>query len=68
MRVLIAVHGFPPTHSAGAERRAERMAQWFHKQNHHVEVFTIESLTASETHFETRTQDGYTVHRLSYNI
>ncbi len=68
MHVLIAVHGFPPTHSAGAERRAERMAQWFHQQNHHVEIFTIESLTTLETHLETRIQDGFTVHRLSYNI
>ena len=67
MRVLIAVHGFPPTHSAGAERRAERMAHWFQKQNHHVEVFAIESLSATETRLESRTQDGFTVHRLSYN-
>jgi glycosyltransferase involved in cell wall biosynthesis len=68
MRVLIAVHGFPPTHSAGAERRAERMAQWFHRQNHYVEVFTVESLSAPETQLETTMQDGYPVHRLSYNI
>lgn len=68
MNILIAVHGFPPTHSAGAERRAERMARWLHAHNHHVEVFTAEKVDAPEFRMISEQQDGFTVHRLYYDI
>ena len=68
MRILIAVHGYPPTHSAGAERRAERMAQWFVENNHYLEVCAVESLTSPEFSVESREQNGVLIHRLSYNI
>ncbi|MBL8154323.1 MAG: glycosyltransferase [Anaerolineae bacterium] len=67
-RILIAAHGFPPTHSAGAERRAERMAQWFARQGHSVQVFAVEKLDAPEFRVETREQDGFPVHRLYYDV
>ncbi len=38
MRVLIAVHGFPPSHSAGAERLAQRIARWLVGQGHEIEI------------------------------
>lgn len=68
MRILIGVHGYPPTHSAGAERRAERMAHWLLAQGYEVEVFAVESLTEPGVHLESTMQDGILVHRLSYDI
>lgn len=67
MRVLFTVHGYPPTHSAGAERQTERMAQWLVAQGHHVEVFAIEQLDAAALRVETQEQDGVTIHRVFYN-
>jgi glycosyltransferase involved in cell wall biosynthesis len=68
MRILIAVHGFPPMHSAGAERQAERMARWLVEAGHLVEVLAIEDVNAAAYHLESHAQDGITVHRVSYNV
>ena len=67
MRILIAVHGYPPTHSAGAERQAERMAQWLHKHGHHIEVFALESVSTPGFKVESSEQDGITIHRVTYS-
>lgn len=68
MRILIAVHGFPPTHTAGAERQAERMAQWLTRHGHEVEIFAIESVSTPGFKVEEGVQDGFPVHRLSYDV
>ena len=68
MQILIAAHGFPPTHSAGAERRAERMARWLASQGHHIEVFAVESFETQGFEVKTTTENGYTVHRLFYDL
>lgn len=68
MHVLIAAHGFPPTHSAGAERRAERMARWLIGQGHQVTVFAVEKLDEPGFRLETKEQDGFTIHRLFYDV
>ncbi|MBZ0277075.1 MAG: glycosyltransferase [Anaerolineae bacterium] len=68
MRILIAAHGFPPTHSAGAERRAERMARWLAANGHVVEVFAVEKLDEPGFRVETTMQDGFKVHRLYYDV
>lgn len=68
MKIIIAVHGFPPTHSAGAERRAERMARWLVNQGHQVTVFTVEKLDAPGFRVEKSEQDGITVFRLFYDV
>ncbi|MBZ0278918.1 MAG: glycosyltransferase family 4 protein [Anaerolineae bacterium] len=68
MRILLAVHGFPPTHIGGAERATERIARWLVQNGHHVEVFTLENVDAPELKFETRHEDGLTVHRLSLDV
>jgi glycosyltransferase involved in cell wall biosynthesis len=68
MRILIAAHGFPPTHSAGAERRAERMAHWLVANHHEVEVFAIENLNEPGFRIESRMQDGAKIHRLYYDV
>lgn len=68
MRILIAVHGFPPTHYAGAERAAERIVKWLVAHGHYVEVFAIESLTARYFNMQVTQEDGFIVHRVSYDI
>ncbi|MBL8161483.1 MAG: glycosyltransferase [Anaerolineae bacterium] len=68
MNILIAVHGFPPTHSAGAERRAERMARWLAANGHRVTVFAVERLDEPGFRVEALEQDGFTVHRLYYDV
>ncbi len=68
MRVLIVAHGFPPTHSAGAERRAERMANWLVANQHEVEVFALEKVDDTDFRVETVEQGGYKVHRVYYDV
>lgn len=68
VKVLIAIHGFPPTYYAGSERAAERIAQWLVAHEHHVEVFTCERLDDPDTHIETSTENGMVIHRLNYDI
>ncbi len=68
MKILIAIHGFPPTYYAGSERAAERIAQWLIEHGHHVEVFTCEKLDAPNTYIETATENGITIHRFNYDL
>lgn len=68
MRLLVAAHGFPPTHAAGAEHRAERLANWMAAQGHHVEVFALEKLDAPEPRLDTRAHGSYPVHRLHCHL
>jgi glycosyltransferase involved in cell wall biosynthesis len=68
MRILLIAHGFPPTHYAGAERRAERMARWLVQNGHYVEVFALEDVEASQPRLEVSEQNGFIVHRLYYNL
>ncbi len=67
MNILLASHGFPPTHLAGAERRTERMAKWLNTHEHRVVVFTVERIDDPHQRVETREQDGFLVHRLYYD-
>lgn len=41
MRILIAVHGYPPTQNGGAERRAARTALHLMARGHQVRVLTV---------------------------
>lgn len=68
MKILIAIHGFPPTYYAGSERAAERIAQWLVAHGHHVEVFTCEKLDAHNPYIETATENGITIHRFNYDL
>jgi glycosyltransferase involved in cell wall biosynthesis len=69
VRILIAIHGFPPTQYGGAERAAERIAAWLVEHGHHTEVFTVERVDATEPHVETQTlENGLVIHRLHYDI
>jgi glycosyltransferase involved in cell wall biosynthesis len=68
MRVLLAVHGYPPSHTGGAERAAERIAHWLVKNGHHVEVFTVKKVDSPELKLETSLEDQVVVHRLLFDV
>ena len=67
MRILIVAHGYPPTHSAGAERRAERQARWFASHGHQVAVVAVENLNSTADPRK-ENQDGIEVTRLSLDL
>lgn len=65
MRILIVVHGYPPTFTGGAELRAERTARALVARGHEVAVLCIESLIAPATRLVAPSlQDGVLVNRL----
>ncbi|MGD9904539.1 MAG: glycosyltransferase [Vicinamibacterales bacterium] len=68
MRVLIAAHGYPPTHAHGAERRAERTARALIELGHDVEVLAVERVDSARLFRDTSRQDGVPVHRLYYDV
>ncbi len=68
MKILITIHGYPPTHYAGAERAAERVALWLVAHGHQVDVFAVEKVDDPDVRLDTRIQDGVTVHRLYYDL
>lgn len=69
MRLLIVVHGYPPTHNGGAERRAERTARGMTARNHEVRVVCVEAVSESYAGllWEDDMQDGVLVRRLCFN-
>ncbi len=74
MRILIVVHGYPPTHTGGAELRAERTARGLAARGHDVAVLCIESIAAEVSgdnghpSHEDRIQDGVWVRRISFRF
>lgn len=71
MRIVLAVHHFPPKYSAGAELRAFRTARWLANNGHDIRVITIESInsgSSEEVIAEDDDYQGIKVHRLSFNI
>lgn len=71
MKILLAVHHFPPRYSAGAELYTYRLARWLLARGHEAEVVCVEdldyrrpaSLEAKPEHF-----DGIPVWRLSLGM
>ncbi|MDW8068902.1 MAG: glycosyltransferase family 4 protein [Anaerolineae bacterium] len=71
MKVLIAVHHFPPSFTGGAEWRAYRTATALRERGHDVCVICVERIdtgpdrgaAGKETFYK-----GIPVHRLSYNL
>src|SRR5438105_6355994 len=63
--IVLATHHYPPTHVAGVELVAERLARWLVKRGHVVHVVCIEDIDAAGSmKVHTQLQDGVTVHRL----
>jgi len=71
MKIVIAVHHFPPHYTSGAELEAYRTAAWLRDHDHNVHTACVEAIDASDGHgltFEDDTYDGLPVRRLSFNL
>lgn len=71
MKIVIAVHHFPPRYTGGAELRAYRTASWLRDQGHNVHVVCVEAVDADDRRglvFEDSVYDGLLVRRLSFNM
>jgi glycosyltransferase involved in cell wall biosynthesis len=71
MKVLIAVHHFPPHHIGGAELRACRTAAALRDRGHDVYVVCVESIDADNGRgiaFEDGSYNGLSVRRLSFDL
>ncbi len=70
MRVVIAVHHFPPRYTGGAEWRAYRTAAALQARGHEVRVVCVERIDAGPDNgvaWEDDFYDGIAVRRLSFN-
>lgn len=65
LRVLLAVHGYPPTARAGAENHAARSARYFADVGGEVRVLTFESWASTPLKAEDTDEQGVLVRRLS---
>lgn len=71
MKIVIAVHHFPPCYSSGAELRAYRTAAWLHDHGHDVYVVCTEAIDIGDGNgltFEDDIYDNLPVRRLSFNL
>lgn len=69
MKIILAVHGFPPNQIGGAEWRTHRTARWLKRRGHMVQVVAVDNtdypgdgINVSIEHI-----DGIDVTRLSFN-
>ena len=71
MRVLLAVHHFPPHHIGGAEWQAYRIAWGMKEKGCEVRVICVESDTwgaAGQLGYTDESYDGISVRRLFFNL
>lgn len=71
MKVLLGVHHFPPTYSAGSEWLAFRLASGLQARGHAVQVVCIERIDhgpPGRVDWEDGTFEGVAVRRLSFNL
>lgn len=59
MKILLAVHHFPPRYSAGAELYTFRLARWLNTHGHTAEVVCVETLDADRPAGVTVAADHY---------
>lgn len=71
MKILIAIHHFPPRFSGGAELRAFRTARALQLRGHRVKVVCIERIDAGapgKASWQDDEYDGVAVRRLSFDL
>ena len=71
MRVMLAVHHFPPQYAGGAEQQAYRTARRLREWGHEVHVICVEDIVsgpADGISFRDDTYEGLAVRRLSFNL
>ncbi len=70
MKIVIAVHHFPPKYTGGAEQRAYRTADALQKRGHTLQVITVERTDTGPPNgvaWEDDEYKGVPVRRLSFN-
>lgn len=71
MKIVIAVHHFPPRYTGGAELRAYRTAAALRARSHEVHVVCVERIDTGpvgSVAWEDSAYDGIAVRRLSFNL
>lgn len=71
MKIVVAVHHFPPQYRGGAELRGYRTASWLVKRGHEVRVVCVEEITSGTGDgltFADEVYDGLPVRRLRFNL
>jgi glycosyltransferase involved in cell wall biosynthesis len=71
MKIVIAVHHFPPHYTSGAELRAYRTATWLRDHGYDIRVICVKEIDTDDRHsltFEDDVYDGLPVRRLSFNL
>jgi glycosyltransferase involved in cell wall biosynthesis len=71
LKIIIAVHHFPPTFKGGAEWRVHRTARWLQSQGHTVKVICVESIDepgTADLRWVDDEFDSLGVHRLFLNL
>jgi glycosyltransferase involved in cell wall biosynthesis len=71
MRILIAVHHFPPSFGGGAEWRALRTAKGLQREGYQVQVVCVDSISHGDGRALEHTDTFYDeilVHRLRFNL
>ncbi len=71
LKIVIAVHHFPPTFKGGAEWRAHRTATWLQNQGHRVKVICVEAIDDPNTlglRWVDEEFDSLSVRRLFLNL
>jgi glycosyltransferase involved in cell wall biosynthesis len=71
MKIVIAVHHFPPRYTGGAELRAYRTAAWLRDRGHDVYVVCVEAIDIGDGHglnFKDDIYGGLPIRRLSFNL
>jgi len=71
MKIVMAIHHFPPRCTGGAELRAYRTATWLQHHGHDVYVICIEAIDVGDGRgltFRDELYDGLPVRRLSFSL
>jgi glycosyltransferase involved in cell wall biosynthesis len=71
VKILLAIHHFPPRHTGGVELVTLRAALWLLAHQHEVEIICVEAMDRSdgtEVSVQSDEYEGIPVHRLSFNL
>ena len=71
MKIILGVHHFPPTYTAGAEQEAYRIAQTLRRRGHDIRVICVERIDRPSPErllWEDGEYEGIPVRRLFFNL
>jgi glycosyltransferase involved in cell wall biosynthesis len=71
MKILLAIHHFPPRYTGGAELRALRTAQAMQDLGYEIQVVCVEAIDVGSTNgvvVQKQEYEGVMVHRISFDL